>query len=327
MTRPADTYSLVADVGGTNTRVALASGPRLMTQTVRRFRNSEFASLEDVLTAFVAAEGGIDCAAASVAIAGPVRDGRGTLTNLDWQIDEDTLARATRAETLAVLNDLEAQGHALGLIDDANLTQIVSPADAPDAATTRLVLGLGTGVNVAPVYDTPTGRVVSPAEHGHTAMPITCPDDAAIHAFLSGGGIFPDIEETLSGRGIRHLHAWASGAAGPSDGASSADVVAALDDPQSLSGAPEASEAYARILGTVAGDLVLTFLPFGGLYLAGGMARAFAPHLDRLGFRRAFRNKGRFSDFMDQFPVTVIEDDFAALAGSAAHLSRLQGST
>ena len=326
MDRTADRYSLVADVGGTNTRVALAEGATLIERTVRRYRNRDHGSLEEVLRAYVAAEGNVDCTAASVAIAGPVKDGRGTLTNLDWRIDSETLAAATRAETTAVLNDLEAQGHALGHVRDENLTRLLPGPEEEQrpGQTTRLVLGLGTGVNAAPVYDTRTGRVVSPAEMGHISLPVTCDEDAAIHAFLKAGGVHPDVEEALSGRGVEHLHAWATGAADPKAGASSAEIVAALSDPGSLEGADLAVRTYARIVGTVLGDLALTFLPFGGLFLAGGMARAFAPHLMRLGFAEAFRDKGRFTDFMDQFPVTVIEDDYAALAGSAAYLAALQ---
>ncbi|MBT8410097.1 MAG: glucokinase, partial [Alphaproteobacteria bacterium] len=149
--RPADVYSMVADIGGTNTRVALAEGEDLLPDTIRRYRNSDYPGLETVLRAYIEAEGGVDCKGASVAIAGPVRDGRGTLTNLDWTIDEDTVARATRAETVAVLNDLQAQGHALGRIAEENLVTILDgqPA-APDAA--KLVIGVGTGFNVAPVH-------------------------------------------------------------------------------------------------------------------------------------------------------------------------------
>jgi len=61
-------------------------------------------------------------------------------------------------------------------------------------------------------------------------------------------------------------------------------------------------------------------LPFGGVYLVGGVARAFAPFLNDYGFGDAFRDKGRFAGFMNNFPVHVVEDDYAALTGSAAHL-------
>jgi glucokinase len=77
------------------------------------------------------------------------------------------------------------------------------------------------------------------------------------------------------------------------------------------------------MLGAVSGDLALTTLPFGGVWLVGGLARAFAPYLLSMGFVQAFRDKGRFSGFMEQFGVEVVEDDSAALTGCAAHLTGL----
>ncbi len=75
------------------------------------------------------------------------------------------------------------------------------------------------------------------------------------------------------------------------------------------------------MLGTVSGNLALTQLPFGGIYFAGGVARAFAQHFDALGFAQAFRDKGRFAPLMERFAVHVIEDDYAALTGCACYLA------
>ena len=103
MSHAANTLSLVADIGGTNTRVALARGASLLPDTIRRYRNADCPDLETAIRRFVEAEGGVDCAAACVAVAGPVRNGQAHLTNLDWAIDTETLARATGAETVAIL--------------------------------------------------------------------------------------------------------------------------------------------------------------------------------------------------------------------------------
>ena len=45
---------LLADLGGTNTRLALAEDGRLLPETLRRYRNDEFASFESVVAAFLA---------------------------------------------------------------------------------------------------------------------------------------------------------------------------------------------------------------------------------------------------------------------------------
>ncbi len=107
MTHPANTLSLVADIGGTNTRCALADGRKVLPDTIRRYSNTDYSGLESVLRTYLADEGDVDPAAACVAVAGPVRDGAATMTNLDWTINRDTLMRATKAETVAILKQAD----------------------------------------------------------------------------------------------------------------------------------------------------------------------------------------------------------------------------
>ena len=321
MTRASDTFSLVADIGGTNTRVALAEGPILLPETIRRYRNADHPGLETVLRLFVEAEGGVDCSAASVAIAGPVRNGRGTLTNLDWTIDEPTLAKATGAEFAAVLNDLQAQGHALGRIAADNLRTVID-GPAPGDQATQLVIGVGTGFNAAPVYHLGSARLVAPSEAGHGNLPIRTEAELRLCHFVETAHGFPAVEDVLSGRGLERVYAWLGHEAGQPREAKAAEIMAACETGGDAI-AEQAVATFVRLLGRVAGNLALDHLPFGGVFLAGGVARAMTPHFARFGFAEAFRDKGRFAGFMQNFAVAVIEDDYAALAGSAAHLDRI----
>ncbi len=322
---PSDTLSLVADIGGTNTRVALADGYRVLPDTVRRYSNADHAGLETVLRKFIKEEGGVDCIAACVAVAGPVRDGRATLTNLDWTMDKETIGRATNAETVAILNDLQAQGHALGHLEDSTIKSILrGPEGGPNAA--KLVIGIGTGFNAAPVYDTEEGRVVPPAEAGHANLPIRDENELRLCNYVASAHGFPAVEDVVSGRGLERVYAWLGHEDGDPREASSKDIMDACangSDPR----ATRAAEVFAHIFGTVAGNLALIYLPFGGIYLVGGMARAFGPYLDKFGFCDAFRDKGRFAGFMKNFAVHLIEDDYAALTGSASHLMALRSGT
>lgn len=314
---PADTLSLVADVGGTNTRVALAKGPELLTETVRKFSNAEYAGLGGVLSAYLEQEP-VDCIGAAVAIAGPVRDGRGTLTNLDWSVDPEMLAQVTRAETVAVLNDLQAQGYAMGRIAEENLTPVVEGPQVPGG--TRLVIGVGTGFNAAVVYDTPTGRLVPPSEAGHSNMPLRTEEELRLCKFVETSHGFPAVEDVLSGRGLEHIYAWLQSEAGVHEQKRAADIMASVDtNPM----AQQAIRWFVRILGTVAGNLSLIHLPFGGVSLIGGVSRAVQPYFDTYGFGTAFRDKGRFAGFMSNFHVDLVVDDFAALTGLASHLDSL----
>ncbi|MEM1150827.1 MAG: glucokinase, partial [Pseudomonadota bacterium] len=253
--------------------------------------------------------------------AGPVRDGVGTLTNLNWTIDKEMLRRATRAETVAVLNDLQAPGHALGFIDAANQTPIIQgPEASPHAA--RLVINIGTGFNVAVVYETETGRYVPPAEAGHANLPIRTDRDLQLCQFVENAHGFPAVEDLLSGRGLERAYAFVAKEAGAPAEKTSQSIMAALEDGSDPI-AVEAARMFVRLFGTVAGNLALIFLPFGGLYLVGGMAKAMKAYYASYGFEAAFRDKGRFAGFMGNFGVALVEDDFAPLTGCASHLVAL----
>ena len=312
-----DPLLIVADVGGTNTRVGMARGAAVLPETIRRYANRDFADLAPVLRRYREEEGGPPPAGACVAVAGPVADGRAELTNLAWSIDTARLIAATDAPRGAILNDLQAQGHALGDLAAERCRTIVDVPSHEFAA--RLVIGVGTGFNAAPVHTVGPDRIVPAGEAGHANLPIRSEAELRLCTFLSTTHGFAAVEDVLSGRGLEQLYRWLATEAGSDETLRAAEIVARVaDDPR----AEAAMRTFVRILGTVAGNLSLIHLPMGGVYLVGGVARAVGPHLVPMGFEAAFRDKGRFAGFMGNFPVTLVEDDFAALTGCAAHLCR-----
>jgi glucokinase len=323
------TLALVADIGGTNTRVALADGPVVRTDTIRKFPNRAFTGIDGVLARYMAEEGVGPVTGASVAGAGPVQDGAVTMTNLfdetgePWIIDAARVTRATGAGTVAVLNDLQAQGQALGHIAEANLRRVVDGPREPGGA--MLVVGLGTGVNAAPVHNTPWGRLVPPSECGHVNMPVRGAGDLRLQAFietlLAGRGEVPHagVEEVLSGRGLGNLHAFAVAEAGGGPDRDSAAVLAALQTGDAL--AEHAARLYVHVLGQMLADLALIHLPYDGIFLIGGMSRAMTPSFSRYGLTDSFREDRRVPLLTRDFSICVVEDDFAALTGCAVYLA------
>ena len=308
------TLSLVADIGGTNTRVALAEGRSIQQDSVQRFRNADYPGLETILRAYL---DGRSVSGACVAVAGPVANGVATMTNLDWTIDGETLARATGAQTVAILNDLQAQGHALGHIAAQNLRPVIgTPGEGA-----KLVIGVGTGFNAAPVHETAWGRVVAASECGHVNMPVRSAADLRLAQFVETAHGFPGVEDVLSGRGLERLFAFVSLEAGTPTERTASAIMEGISSENGSGLATDTARLFTRLLGAEAGNLALTHLPFGGIYLCGGVSRAIAPYLAGMGFEAAFRDKGRFAGFMQNFSVCVIEDDYAALTGCAAYLS------
>lgn len=322
MTNSKTLTALVADLGGTNTRVALTDGATVQTQTIKRFRNAEHADLVSVLRAYMADQSVVPDAAC-VAMAGPVRDGVGELTNLNWTVDRASVAEATGAATVAVLNDLQAQGHALDHLS-ADVVQTILPGEAASDHAARLVIGVGTGMNAAAVYRLDERTLVPPSEAGHVSLPAQTDEELRLLDWIARKHGTPGFEDVLSGRGFERVYEWLCDEAGVDAPLDAGGIMQAVNDGSSQI-AEDAARVFIRMMGRAAGNLALVHLPFGGIYLCGGVARHFAPHLARLGFRDAFFDKGRFSDFMEQFPVHLVDDDYAALSGSAAHLRELMG--
>ncbi len=310
---------LLADLGGTNTRVGLGHDAGLIPGSARSYANASFDGLASLLQAYLSEVKATNITALCVGVAGPVRGKTAQLTNHSWLIEANMLRNATGATDVRLLNDLQAQGYALDDLTPDSVTPLIPGAATPDNAT-RLVMGLGTGCNVAVVHHTPMGLFVPAAESGHTHLPHCDGDLGALIAHLGQGHPHRPIESALSGPGLQNIYRWVAGSDLPA-----AQIVAA-----STTGNTQGQRAiglFTRLLGTVAGDLALTHLPMGGIYLIGGMARAVAPSLTGSGFHAAFTGKGPYTAIVQDIPIFLIEDDMAALHGCARYLRQSRQSS
>jgi len=232
------------------------------------------------------------------------------MTNLSWLIDEGALVAELGLPRALLINDLQAQGHALATLSPRALRTILAgPAAEPGASS--LVVGAGTGFNAAPVHYAGGRTVVPPSECGHIHLPRHGQTEEALARHLAATHGIATVEEVLCGRGLVALHAWLTGREAAGDA-----ILAGI-----AAGEAEAlrtGQLYARLFGRTLGTLALTHLPFGGIYLIGGVARAFAPHFAALGLGAALTEMGRFSALAAAFAVWSVEDDYAALAGCAA---------
>lgn len=314
------TKSLVADIGGTNTRVSLANGAEIDRGSIRRYANAEHGGLGEVLTRYLAEAGAPGIGGACVAVAGPVDNGVAHMTNLDWYIDGAGVAQATGAGRVAVLNDLQAQGHGLDALSPAAVRPLIARPATNRSRASRLVIGVGTGFNAAPVHHAPGGRLVVPSECGHVTLPVRSEADLALMRHVEKAHGFAGVEDALSGRGLERLYAFHASEAGLSTRLKAAEIMAAMADGKDAV-VTATGRNFIRLVGAVAGDLALIHVPYAGIYLIGGVARAFTAFYDDFGFEAAFCDKGRFSDFMKEFAVSIVEDDYLALTGCAMFLA------
>ncbi|WP_135506066.1 glucokinase [Roseovarius aestuariivivens] len=289
---------LLVDLGGTTARVGLAGARGVLPETVQTMPNADHPSLAALLATYLTGIQAGHIHALCAGVAGPVRAGTAQLTNHSWLIEAATLAAATGADHVHLINDLQAQAWALDDLAPEALHPLITGTADPDGP--RLVLGLGTGCNVAVAHRTAAGLLVPPSESGHTTLP-DAPDFRALYDDLRSGHPHLPIEAALSGPGLFNLHRHLTG-----DTLTPQQIIAAAP--------PETLQAFTHLLGLVAGNLCLAHMATGGLFLIGGTARAIAPHIGQ-GFRDSFTARGPYTPILRALPVTLVTDDTAALAG------------
>ena len=299
---------LLADVGASHTRLARGTVQGLCPGTARRYANAGFAGLAPLMAAYL---DGTPVDAVCAGVAGPVRAATAQLTNLDWFIDAAEIARATGAQAVHLLNDLQAQAHALDDLPAASILSLVPGVPDPDGP--RMVMGLGTGSNIAVAHRIGDRLFVPPAEAGHSGLPHMGVAENDLIVALGREVAHKPYEAFLSGPGLARLHRLRTGQEQAPDRIIAGYETGVLE-------ARETLDLFGRILGTVMGNLALTHMSTGGVYLIGGLARAIAPHFNELGCHRHFCAKGPYTQIMRDMPISLVTNDHAALLGCLQHL-------
>jgi glucokinase len=307
---------LIGDIGGTNTRLALVSGGRQW-ESLRTYRNDDRRSLEDVVDAYLEATGA-DPESAAFAVAGPVRGGEATLTNRNWKISADALARRFDLEHCQVVNDFSAVALGVPALEAGDLEQ--SGGGERDFGSPVAIVGPGTGLGIAGLVPGRDGGRVLVTEGGHASLAATDERTAAIIGRLRTRFGHVSAERAISGQGIENLYRAIAELDGRSvEPLAAPDVGAAAQaggDPVAV----ETLQHFFALLGSVAGDLALTYGSFGGVYIAGGIVPRYLDVFRSSGFRAAFEAKGRMSDYLEPIPVYVILHEEVELLGLASSL-------
>ena len=327
---------LAADVGGTKTAVALAaagSPPQILVQRVYASRN--YPSLQSLLVEFLddarAAAPGAVPATACFALAGPVDEHHGTLTNLGWNVEAEALKQAFQIRRVKLVNDFAAAGRGIEHLGPADIETL--QAGQPAERGVRLVVGAGTGLGMSFITWQAAGYVVHPTEAGHADFAPVDPvqDQLLLHLRREFGRV--SYERVVSGPGLARIFGFlqASGKGTPSrelqeslhqrDSAAEAiaEFAAARRDPVAV----RALDIFVTAYGAFAGNMALAALARGGLFLAGGIAPKIASKLKDGVFIGAFVNKGRFRDLLATIPVHVVMTPQVGLYGALLEANRL----
>jgi len=313
---------LVADVGGTHVRFALvdiASADPLIEASICRFRAADFESFGAAIRRFLD-QSATHPAALVIAAAGVVADGEVRLTNnVPWVISRDAIAAEFGFAEVALLNDFAAMALAVSLLQPRDLHRVGAPAPVSFDARRRqtfAILGAGTGLGVGALIVRDGHAHALETEGGHASFAPGNAEEVEIYRRFSARFGRVSHERALCGSGLVNLYTALADIGGVEAKFSAPEQITAADDSDALS--RRAVEIFCEQLGSVAGDLVLTFGAWDGVYVAGGLAPSLTRWIEDGRFRRRFEDKGRLSPAVARVPTSIVKHTEPGLLGAAA---------
>jgi glucokinase len=315
---------LVADIGGTNTRLALVTLARDCSVVAERSVPSRAAASFEGLAREFLADTSTPVRFACLAVAGPVIGGRCTATNLPWVLDERTVAGSLGIERVWLINDLEATAWSVPWLDASDL-ETLHPG-APEARGNIAVIAAGTGLGEAGAFWDGGRHHPFATEGGHADFAPHDEEQEALLRFLRREYGRVSWERVVSGPGLDAIYRFMLAEAGSPEpdwltaARAVGDPSAAISTAALEGTSPSAARAlslFVRLYGSEAGNLALKLKASGGVFVAGGIAPRIMPALRAGGFLDAFLDKGRMRPLLEAFPVRVVLDRRAGLLGAA----------
>ncbi|AIT09251.1 glucokinase [Candidatus Francisella endociliophora] len=335
-------YILSGDIGGTNTRLEVSLLENGVTKSIaiKKYKGASYNCLSDIIEQFLA-EVKLDGQIESVclAVAGFVSNGEVEVTNLPWMVSEQYISEGLGIDKskVKVINDFEAIGYGIESLDKTK-DIITIQEGKKDNDNLCAVVGAGTGLGMCLVsYDKDHNPRVYKTEGGHVDFsPV---DDEQVELFKFMRKTFHRIspERFCSGYGIYNIYKYV--VKNPlydqpecpelrrelfsvSDSDKAAVIVKYAMQHREPS-ALRTIDIFLSIYGSVAGNLALTSLPFRGVYIAGGIAPRLIEQIKSSKFLEKFRDKGRMSNMMKDFPIHIIVNTDVGLIGARTYAAGL----
>lgn len=323
---------LVGDIGATKTRIGFYSGEGtfLYAHQAETYISYDFSSLEEVLEIFLK-KYPEPVTSACFGVPGPVINNCVRTTNLPWDICEDQITRTFSISKVRLVNDLEATATAVPYLSPKDIL-VLYEGEKERNKTVSAVVAPGTGLGVGFIYKDSARQTVFATEGGHVDFAPTNELEIQLLKYLQIKFNRVSCERLLCGSGLVNIYIFLKDLGYASEPAELARQLE-IDDPAAVISRAGQDKTYdicvktldifTSILGTFAGNLVLTLFATGGIYLGGGIPPKICNKLMDGSILDAYFNKGRLSNLVKQTPLMVIRDDSAAMLGAATIASQL----
>ena len=352
------TVLLAGDTGGTKTILRLVTaetgntktGAVLNTLYESEYRSADFPDLVPMVRQFLATAGdklGEVPAPekACFAIAGPVVGDTSKLTNIGWSLEVPRLSQALEIPQIALINDFAAVGYGVLVLEDSDIHTL--QVGKPDHNAPIATIGAGTGLGQGFVINKGGEYQVFSTEGGHSDFAPRSELEFQLSRYLLEKHNLErvSVERVVSGLGIVSIYQFLRDRQFAAESPEVGDLIREWErqmgrsgksvDPGAIIGkaaleksdvlAVETMRLFIESYGAEAGNLALKLLPYGGLYIAGGIAAKVLPLMQDGRFLSAFIDKGRMLPLLQMVPVHIVLNPKVGLLGAALRASKLEG--
>ena len=318
-------YVLAGDIGGTKTSLGIfVKGKRRpLLKSLNSYPSREYKGLKDIIAQFLSANP-FKIDSACFGIAGPVEKGRCKTTNIPWDVFESRIKKTFKMKKVRLINDLSAMAASVPYLTRSEIFTI-NPA-LPEKNGNISLIAPGTGLGQALLVHSKGGYISVPSEGGHVDFAPGNELEAGLLKHLWKEYRHVSLERIISGIGILNIYDYLKTTGKYKEprwlsikisGDEPAKIIneAACERGQKL--CLKTIDTFLSILGASAGNLALTGLTKGGVYIGGGIPPKMLWRFKEDIFMKAFTAKGRFSGLMEKMPVNIILNSNAALLGAA----------
>jgi glucokinase len=304
--------SLIADIGGTNARFALADERGVYEQ--KTLQCEQYPTIVDAVKAYVDGLGAKPKRAA-FAIAGPVGGDFFEMTNHLWKFSIEETRRTLGLDQFELMNDFKAIALGVPHLDAKDITQVGNTVAAEPHAPIGII-GPGTGLGVASLFWAGGQYHAVPGEGGHVTIAARTQREFDLFRTLRYKYHHISAERVCSGKGLVNLY----NAIKILDGHDTlpertAEQISEAGINKTCPVCEEALDKVMGFLGNVAGNLAVTLGAKGGIYIAGGIPAKLGEYFFNSRFRADFESKGRYDAYLKPIPTYLITHPNIAFVG------------
>lgn len=328
---------LIGDIGGTKTLLHLieinAGEINLLKQGL--YASQQYSSFSHIVTEFLENN---NIQQICLAIAGPVINNTCRLTNLNWYLQGEELAKEFNCQKVSLLNDFAAVSYGVLTLKESDLFTLQIGEKQENAPIG--VIGAGTGLGQSFLVKFDDQYQVFSTEGGHSDFAPKNELEWQLLNYLKKQLKLEriSVERVVSGQGIVSIYQFLRDIKYADESPEIAEKIRQWEtgnnhiDPGAIIGESAlakndilTSKTMAMFLDAYGGEIgnfALKIMPYSGIYIAGGIATKILPLIEDSDFVETFLSKGRMKPLLEKMPLNIVTNTEVALQGLLYYLEK-----